>query len=135
MLDSLNLKKIEQIINKKNMCDIYFNKKYLKNYFNDFKIFKNNGFVIWQYLSLNSFINYLRFLRTISMNSFFVILKSFGFSWSSSFKISPSFVTLFLKKLTPSIINTMHCDIKLTLFLLIEVRIYISATLPSIFKT
>ncbi len=58
MLDSLNLKKIEQIINKKNMCDIYFNKKYLKNYFHDFKMFKNNGFVIWQYLSLNSFINY-----------------------------------------------------------------------------
>ena len=58
LCEPLNLKKIEQIINKKNMCDIYFHKKYLNNYFNDFKMFKNNGFVIWQYLSLNSFINY-----------------------------------------------------------------------------
>lgn len=58
MLTLNNLSKIKKIINKKNNCDKYFNKKLLKKYFEDFKILNNNGFVIWQYLSLNSFLNY-----------------------------------------------------------------------------
>ena len=58
MLNSVNLKRIKEIIYKKNICDQYFDKKKLKSYFEEFKMFKNNGFVIWQYLSLNSFINY-----------------------------------------------------------------------------
>ena len=57
MLDRNNIKTINKIINKKNYCDRYFNKKNLLKYFIDFKKSKNNGFIIWQYISLNSFIN------------------------------------------------------------------------------
>ena len=58
MLDNKNLSKIKRIIKRKNYCDKYFNKKILIKYFEGFKNSKNNGFVIWQYLSLNSFFNY-----------------------------------------------------------------------------
>ncbi len=58
MQDNQNFKLIKKIISKKNYCDKYFNKKVLKNYFNEFQNLKNNGFVIWQYISLNSFLNY-----------------------------------------------------------------------------
>ncbi len=57
MKESRNLAKIEKIIKRKNYCDKYFNKSKLLNYLEDFKKSKNNGFVIWQYISLNSFIN------------------------------------------------------------------------------
>lgn len=57
MLSKSNIKKIEKIINKKNYCDKYFNKKHITKYFQEFLLKKNNGFIIWQYLSLNSFIN------------------------------------------------------------------------------
>lgn len=57
MLDKKNITEINKIINKKNYCDKYFNKKNLLKYFEEFKKFKNNGFIIWQYISLNSFIN------------------------------------------------------------------------------
>ena len=56
MLDKQNIKKISKIIGEKNYCDKYFKKKNLLKYFEDFKKSKNNGFVIWQYISLNSFI-------------------------------------------------------------------------------
>ena len=58
MQDNINLKIIKKIITKKNYCDKYFNKKILVNYFKEFQKSKNNGFVIWQYISLNSFLNY-----------------------------------------------------------------------------
>ena len=48
--------KIKEIIGKKNYCDKYFNKKNLKNYLSKFEKNQNNGFLIWQYISLNSFI-------------------------------------------------------------------------------
>ena len=63
MLTLNNLSKIKKIIKQKNNCDKYFNKKLLKKYFEDFKILNNNGFVIWQYLSLNSFLNYFNKFR------------------------------------------------------------------------
>ena len=57
MLNKVNYTKIKRILKKKNICDKYFYKKNLIEYFKDFKLQKNNGFLIWQYLSLNSFIN------------------------------------------------------------------------------
>ena len=48
---------ITKIINKKNFCDIFFVKKNILKYLSEFKKKKNNGFIIWQYLSLNFFIN------------------------------------------------------------------------------
>ena len=57
MKESRNLAKIEKIIKKKKYFYNYFNKSKLLNYLEDFKKSKNNGFVIWQYISLNSFIN------------------------------------------------------------------------------
>ena len=53
MKESRNLAKIEKIIKRKNYCDKYFNKSKLLNYLEDLKKSKNNGFVIWQYISLN----------------------------------------------------------------------------------
>ena len=58
MQDNKNFKTIKKIIYKKNYCDKYFNKKILIEYLRDFENSKNNGFVIWQYISLNSFLNY-----------------------------------------------------------------------------
>ena len=58
MQDNTNFKLIKKIISKKNYCDKYFNKNILKSYFNEFQKSKNNGFVIWQYISLNFFLNY-----------------------------------------------------------------------------
>ncbi len=57
MLDKSNINKISKIIYKKNYCDRYFNKINLIKYFKEFKNLKNNGFIVWQYISLNSFIN------------------------------------------------------------------------------
>lgn len=51
---------INKIILKNNYCDIFFKKKKLIEYFYEFKKFKNNGFLIWQYLSLNEFCNTFR---------------------------------------------------------------------------
>ena len=56
--DDKNLKVIKKMISKKNYCDRYFNKKILMKYFREFECSKNNGFVIWQYISLNAFFNY-----------------------------------------------------------------------------
>tara|TARA_B100000123_G_scaffold225839_1_gene174637 strand:+ start:76 stop:276 length:201 start_codon:yes stop_codon:yes gene_type:complete len=66
MKETKNMKKIVKIINKKNYCDRYFNKKVLALYLKDFRKSKNNGFVIWQYISLNSFVN--NFNKFISSN-------------------------------------------------------------------
>ena len=55
--DRLILSKIEIIIKKNNYCDKYFYKKNIFKYLDDFKNNKNNGFIIWQYISLNSFCN------------------------------------------------------------------------------
>ena len=60
MLDRNVFYKITNIINKKNCCDIFFVKKNILNYLSEFKKKKNNGFLIWQYLSLNFFINYYK---------------------------------------------------------------------------
>lgn len=57
MLDKVNFLKIKKILNKKNYCDQFFLKKNILQYLYEFKRKKNNGFVIWQYLSLNSFLN------------------------------------------------------------------------------
>ena len=57
LLEKKNLKKIKKILDKRNYCDRYFVKKNLKKYLRDFINKKNNGFIIWQYLSLNSFLN------------------------------------------------------------------------------
>ena len=63
MKEPRNLMKIEKIIKGKNYCDKYFNKNKLLNYLEDFKKSKNNGFVIWQYISLNSLIdNFNKFI-------------------------------------------------------------------------
>ena len=47
MKETKNMEKIIKIINKKNYCDRYFNKKVLALYLKDFRKSKNNGFVIW----------------------------------------------------------------------------------------
>ena len=60
MLDRNIFYKITNIINKKNYCDIFFIKKNILKYLSEFKKKKNNGFLIWQYLSLNFFINYYK---------------------------------------------------------------------------
>ena len=60
MLDKYNLNKIEKLIKKDNLCDKFFIKKNFIRYFDDFKIKKNNGFIIWQYLSLNYFLDYFK---------------------------------------------------------------------------
>tara|TARA_B100000902_G_scaffold313815_1_gene304359 strand:- start:4939 stop:6618 length:1680 start_codon:yes stop_codon:yes gene_type:complete len=57
MLNKSNYSNISKILKKNNYCDKYFYKKNLIVYFEDFRLKKNNGFLIWQYLSLNSFIN------------------------------------------------------------------------------
>ncbi len=57
MLDNENFLKIRKILNKKNYCDQFFLKKNILQYLYEFKRKKNNGFIIWQYLSLNSFLN------------------------------------------------------------------------------
>ena len=57
MLSKNNYKTIKTILKRNNYCDKFFHKKNLVNYFENFKIKRNNGFLIWQYLSLNSFIN------------------------------------------------------------------------------
>ena len=48
---------IKKIIFKKNYCDIFFKKKNFIKYYYDFIDGKNNGFLLWQYLSLNAFCN------------------------------------------------------------------------------
>ena len=57
MRDIKILNKINKIINKKNSCDKFFNKKKLLHFFYEFKNNGNTGFLIWQYISLNSFMN------------------------------------------------------------------------------
>ena len=57
MMNKINLLKINKIIKNKNYCDKYFNKINLLKYLDEFNKSKNNGFVVWQYISLNSFIN------------------------------------------------------------------------------
>ena len=57
MRDIKILNRINKIINKKNSCDKFFNKKKLLHYFYEFKNNGNTGFLIWQYISLNSFMN------------------------------------------------------------------------------
>tara|TARA_Y100000992_G_scaffold301390_1_gene272178 strand:- start:280 stop:1962 length:1683 start_codon:yes stop_codon:yes gene_type:complete len=57
LLEEKNFLKIKEIFKKKNHCDEFFVKKNIIKYLNDFKIKKNNGFLVWQYLSLNSFLN------------------------------------------------------------------------------
>ena len=57
MLNKSNYSNISKILKKNNYCDKYFYKKNLIVYFEDFRLKKNNGFLIWQYLSLNSFVN------------------------------------------------------------------------------
>ena len=48
-------KKIEKILNQRNYCDRFFNKKKVVSYYDEFKNNKNNGFIVWQYLTVNSF--------------------------------------------------------------------------------
>ena len=55
MKETKNMEKLLKLLTKKNYCDKYFNKKVLALYLKDFRKSKNNGFVIWQYISLNSF--------------------------------------------------------------------------------
>lgn len=57
MLEKNNFLKINKILNKNNYCDKFFIKKNVLKYLYEFKCKKNNGFLIWQYLSLNSFLN------------------------------------------------------------------------------
>jgi hypothetical protein len=57
MSDKDNFLKIKNILHKKNYCDKFFIKKNVLQYLYEFKRKKNNGFIIWQYLSLNSFLN------------------------------------------------------------------------------
>ncbi|MDA9852803.1 asparagine synthase (glutamine-hydrolyzing) [Candidatus Pelagibacter sp.] len=60
LLDKSNFLKTKKIVNKKNYCDKFFIKKNIIKYLNDFKTNKNSGFLIWQYLSLNSFLESFR---------------------------------------------------------------------------
>lgn len=57
LLEEKNFLKIKKIFKKKNYCDEFFIKKNIIKYLNDFKTKKNSGFLVWQYLSLNSFLN------------------------------------------------------------------------------
>ena len=57
MLNKSNFSEIKKRLKKSNYCDKYFYKKNLIEYLKDFELKKNNGFLIWQYLSLNSFMN------------------------------------------------------------------------------
>ena len=96
MKETKNMEKIIKIINKKNYCDRYFNKKVLALYLKDFRKSKNNGFVIWQYIfkffvnNFNKFIQVISFfiISNLQLDNIFAILAQLAISKDIFFEFS-----------------------------------------------